>query len=147
MDIYSQAWDLQILPVGIKCKRFFEAYTNIPRLFSLDQAHHEYDKFPIPNTMAQFVQLKGLKIYSKFDLKARFWQLGIHPTDRPKMTFCIPDAQYQWTVMPFGFKVAPSLFQKAMTKIYKPIMHHTLIYIDDILLFFETIEKHTKLLH
>lgn len=30
------------------------------------------DKFPIPNTMAQFSQLKGSKIYSKFDLKACF---------------------------------------------------------------------------
>lgn len=32
----------------------------------------QVDKFPIPNTMAQFVQLKGLKIYSKFDLKVGF---------------------------------------------------------------------------
>lgn len=63
------------------------------------------------------------------------------------MAFCIPDALYQWTVMSFGLKVAPSLFQKAMTKIYKSIMHHSLIYIDDILLFYETIEEHTKLLH
>lgn len=60
------------------------------------------DEFPIPNTVAQFARLKGSKIYSKFDLKARFWQLGIDPADRYKTAFCIPDAQYQWTVMPLG---------------------------------------------
>ena len=35
--------------------------------------------------------------------------------------------------MPFGVKVAPSLFQKAMIKIFEPILHHALVYIDDVL--------------
>ena len=37
--------------------------------------------------------------------------------------------------MLFGLKIAPSLFQKAMTKIFDPIMENALIYIDEILLF------------
>lgn len=45
--------------------------------------------------------------------------------------------------MPFGLKVAPSLFQKAMVKILSPILHHALVYIDDILLFST---NHQKLL-
>ena len=48
--------------------------------------------------------------------------------------------------MPFGLKVAPSLFQKAMTKIFSPILHHALVYIDDILLFSSNHESHQKLL-
>ena len=46
--------------------------------------------------------------------------------------------------MPFGLKVAPSLFQKAMTKILSPILHHATI--DDILLFSSDHESHQKLL-
>ena len=53
---------------------------------------------------------------------------------------------YQWTVMPFGLKVAPSLFQKAMVKIFSPILHHVLVYIDDILLFSTNHQTHQKLL-
>ncbi|XP_023903831.1 uncharacterized protein LOC112015633 [Quercus suber] len=53
----------------------------------------------------------------KVDLKAGFWQLGIHPEERYKTTFCILDHHYQWTVMPFGLKNAPSQFQKAMPHI------------------------------
>ncbi|KAH9752166.1 hypothetical protein KPL71_014591 [Citrus sinensis] len=66
--------------------------------------------------------------------------------DLHKTAFCIPDAHYQWTVMPFGLKVAPSLFQKAMKKIFSPILHHALVYIDDILLFSSDHESHQKLL-
>ena len=48
--------------------------------------------------------------------------------------------------MPFGLKVAPSLFQKAMTKIFSFILHHALIYIDDILLFSSDHDSRQKLL-
>ncbi|KAH9780715.1 hypothetical protein KPL71_008185 [Citrus sinensis] len=104
------------------------------------------DKFPLLKIQTLFVHLQGARIFSKFDLKASFWQLGISPVDRHKTAFCIPDAHYQWTVMPFGLKVAPSLFQKAMTKIFSPILHHALVYIDDILLFSTDHESHQKLL-
>ncbi|KAH9716873.1 hypothetical protein KPL71_021611 [Citrus sinensis] len=104
------------------------------------------DKFPLPKIQTLFVHLQGAQIFSKFDLKAGFWQLGISPVDRPKTAFCIPDAHYQWTVMPFGLKVAPSLFQKAMTKIFSPILHHALVYIDDILLFSPDHDSHQQLL-
>ncbi|KAH9704951.1 hypothetical protein KPL70_011676 [Citrus sinensis] len=104
------------------------------------------DKFPLPKIQTLFVHLQGASIFSKFDLKAGFWQLGISPVDSHKTAFCIPDAHYQWTVMPFGLKVAPSLFQKAMTKIFSHILHHALIYIDDILLFSSDHESHQKLL-
>lgn len=33
-----------------------------------------------------------------------------------------------------------------MTRIYQPILHHALIYIDNILLFSQTVQEHTMLL-
>ena len=90
--------------------------------------------------------LAKAKYFSQFDLKSGFWQLGIHPEDRPKIGFCIPDHHFQWKVMPFGLKTAPSLFQKAMIKLFQPILHTSLVYIDDILLFSDTMEEHLTLL-
>lgn len=84
--------------------------------------------------------------YSKFDLKAGFWQHGIRPSERYKTGFCIPNKHFQWKVMPFGIKTAPSLFQKAMVKIFDPIMHTTLVYIDDILLFSKIFGEHLQLI-
>ncbi|KAE8667739.1 vesicle transport protein GOT1B-like [Hibiscus syriacus] len=104
------------------------------------------DKFPLPNRNALFSSLARAQIFSKFDLKAGFWQMGINPTDRPKTGFFIPNHHYQWKVMPFGLKTAPSLFQKAMIKIFQPVMENALIYIDDILLYSPDEESHLKLL-
>ncbi|KAH9734769.1 hypothetical protein KPL71_017494 [Citrus sinensis] len=104
------------------------------------------DKFPLPKIQTLFVHLQGARIFSKFDLNVGFWQLGISPVDRHKTAFCILDAHYQWTVMPFSLKVAPLLFQKAMTKIFSLVLHHALAYIDDILLFSYDHESHQKLL-
>ena len=52
------------------------------------------EKFPLPKIQSLFVHLQDAKIFSKFNLKAGFWQLGISPFDRPKTTFCIPNAHY-----------------------------------------------------
>ena len=104
------------------------------------------DKFPLPCQEVLLQKLPMAKIFSKFDLKAGFWQLGICAAERYKTSFCIPNFHYQWTVMPFGLKNAPSEFQKAMTKIFEPLLSSALIYIDDILLFSENIEDHLSLL-
>jgi len=104
------------------------------------------DKFPLPNTMALFLCLHNAKVFSKFNLKVGFWQLGIHPEDQYKTGFCIPDHHYQWRVMPFGLKVAPSLFQKAMIKVFEHMLQSALIYIDDVLLFSKDEDLHATLL-
>jgi len=104
------------------------------------------DKFPLPNTMTLFSCLHNAKVFSKFDLKAGFWQLSIHPKNRYKTGFCILDHHYQWRVMPFGLKVAPSLFQKAMIKVFEPMLQSALIYIDNVLLFSKDEDSHAPLL-
>ncbi len=103
-------------------------------------------KFPLPRKNTLFANLTNAKVFSKFDLKSGFWQLSISPPDKYKTAFCIPDHHYQWTVLPFGLKTAPSLFQKAMIRIFEPILQSALVYIDDILLFSPCTGTHLKLL-
>ncbi|KAH9698112.1 Endonuclease [Citrus sinensis] len=40
------------------------------------------DKFPLPHRQSMFTFLKNAQIFSKFDLKSDFWQLGIQPFER-----------------------------------------------------------------
>lgn len=103
-------------------------------------------KFPLPQRADMFQHLTEARIFSKFDLKLGFRQLGIHPEDRPKTAFSIPNHHFQWIVLPFGLKTAPSLFQQAMIRIFQPILSNTLIYINDILLFSSTPQDHHQLL-
>ncbi|KAH9697764.1 hypothetical protein KPL71_023747 [Citrus sinensis] len=53
------------------------------------------DKFPLPRRQSMFTFLKNAQIFSKFDLKSGFWQLGIEPSERYKTAFCSHDEHRQ----------------------------------------------------
>ncbi|KAH9698051.1 hypothetical protein KPL71_023859 [Citrus sinensis] len=44
------------------------------------------DKFPLPRRQSMFTILKNAQIFSKFDLKSCFWQLGSHDDHRQLLT-------------------------------------------------------------
>jgi len=56
----------------------------------------------------------------------------------------VPAGHYEWNVMHFGLKHAPSKFQKVMDSIFKPCFNWLLVYIDDILIFSKNIQDHFK---
>ena len=101
-------------------------------------------RYPIPNKKDLLNRLSQARIFSKFDLKSGFWQIQIKPEDRYKTAFTVPFGQYEWTVMPFGLKNAPSEFQNIMNDIFIPYSHFCIVYIDDILIFSDNIDQHFK---
>ena len=46
--------------------------------------------------------------------------------------------------MPFGLKNAPSKFQNIMNEIFNPFSTHAIVFIDDVLIFSESLEQHKK---
>ena len=61
--------------------------------------------------------------------------------DRYKTAFTIPFDYYEWNVMPFGLKNAPSKFQNIMNDIFNPHFQFIIVYIDDVLAFFYSLEN------
>ena len=52
--------------------------------------------------------------------------------DRPKTTFMTEWGCYQYTVMPFGLKNAPSIFSRIVVSVFKDSIHKFLeVYFDD----------------
>jgi hypothetical protein len=45
------------------------------------------NKYPLSNINDLFDQLKGAKVFSKIDLRSRYFQLKIREQDIPKTTF------------------------------------------------------------
>ncbi|KAA0066381.1 Enzymatic polyprotein [Cucumis melo var. makuwa] len=101
-------------------------------------------RYPIPNRQDLLKRITLAKVFSKFDMKSGFWQIQIHPADRYKTTFNVPFGQFQWNVMPFGLKNAPSEFQKIMNDIFNQYQEFTIVYIDDVLVFSNTVDQHFK---
>ncbi|KAH9649247.1 hypothetical protein KPL70_025910 [Citrus sinensis] len=158
-DILHLVKNLFLTSSGVRYKQMFLPYTDTLRLYALSKTPSPYSHISqkllefCPENHSQFHHPSPLWKNEQFFIQLPFKlnedinpTKASHPVDRHKTAFCIPNAHYQWTVMPFGLKVAPSLFQKAMTKIFSPILHHALVYIDDILLFSSDHESHQKLL-
>ncbi|KAK2410522.1 hypothetical protein QL285_045883 [Trifolium repens] len=101
-------------------------------------------RYPIPNKKDLLNRLYDAKIFSKFDMKSGFWQIQIKEEDRYKTAFTVPFGQYEWNVMPFGLKNAPSEFQKIMNDIFNQFSKFTIVYIDDVLVFSQSLDQHFK---
>ena len=67
-------------------------------------------RYPLPDKSSLFQRINGCVIFSKFDLKSGFYQIGIKSKDRYKTAFVVPHGQYQWKVLPIGINNAPSEF-------------------------------------
>ena len=78
------------------------------------------------------------------DLKTPF---QISENDRYKTAFTTAFGHYEWNVIPFGLKNAPSEFQNIMNYIFNSFSHFTIVYIDDALIYSSSINEHWKHLY
>ena len=120
---------------------------NVPRLVinykSLNKVL-QWFRYPIPNKIDLLNRLYDAKVFSKFDMKYGFWQIQITEADRYKTAFTVPFGHYEWNVMPFGLKNAPSGFQNIMKDIFTPYTSFIIVYIDYALVFSKSIDQHFK---
>ena len=101
-------------------------------------------RYPIPNKKDLLQRLVNSRIFSKFDMKSGFWQIQVAEKDRYKTAFVVPFGHYEWNVMPFGLKNAPSEFQNMMNEIFNQFSDFIIVYIDDVLVYSSSIEQHWK---
>ena len=66
----------------------------------------------------------------------------MHLDSIPWTTFSCPEGHFEWLVMPFGLKNAPSIFQRKMDIIFRDNDSFVVVYIDDILVFSKNKKKH-----
>ena len=85
------------------------------------------------------------KWFSALDLASGYWQVEVDPNDRDKTAFSTPFGLYQFRVMPFGLCNAPGTFQWLMEQVLSRL-HWTscLVYLDDIIIFSETIQRYLE---
>jgi hypothetical protein len=91
-----------------------------------------HDPFPTPFTNEVVDNVGGQEVYSFADRFSGYHQIRIAKEDRHKTMFSIEWGSYQYKVMPFGLKNAPTIFSRVVVEEFKEFLHKCLeAYFDD----------------
>lgn len=102
------------------------------------------DKYPMPRIEDIIDNLHNNKYFSVFDVRSGFWHIRVRKDDVAKTAFITQNGHYEWLVMPFGFKNAPAIFQRAIRNLIEKysltkFCHN---YIDDIIVYSPNLSTH-----
>ena len=75
-------------------------------------------KYPLPRIEDLFGQMRGARVFSKIDLRSRYHQMKIRPSDIPKTDFSTRYGLYEFKVMSFGLTNVVAYFMDLKNKVF-----------------------------
>ena len=107
------------------------------------------DQFPLPRIDDLLDQLGRPRFFTTLDLASGYWQIRVAKPSREKTAFVTHCGLFEFCVMPFGLTNAPAVFQRLMQKVLSDLKTKegrdcVGVYIDDVLVFSETLEEHLQ---
>ena len=103
------------------------------------------DNYPLPRIDVTLRSLKKAKIFSKIDFHSGYFQILMALCSRKYTEFSCEYGLFEFNVMPMGLTNSGATFQRFMDDIFKEFLEKFLmIYIDDIIVYSETIEEHSE---
>ena len=90
-----------------------------------------------------FDQLRGVRVYSKIDLRTNYHQLRIREADIPKTAFRTRYGHFEFTMMPFSLTNAPTASMDLMHRVFQPYLDQfVVVFVDNILIYSQSEEEH-----
>jgi len=92
-----------------------------------------------------FDQSKGASVFSKIDLRLRYYQLKVRSEDVQKIVIRTRYGHYEFLVMPFDLANAPSIFMDLMNRLFREFLDRfVVVFIDDILIYSANHQDHAS---
>ena len=107
-------------------------------------AHTKKDSYPLPRIQEALESLVGAGYFSCLDLKSGFWQIKMEEASKQYTAFTVGNlGVFKCNCMPFGLCNVPATFQWLMQNcLGKLNLIYCLIYLDDLIIFSQTVEEH-----
>lgn len=102
------------------------------------------DAYPIPRIEDLFTYLGSARIFSSLDLAKGYYQVAMDPASTPYTAFSCEFGFFEYTVLPMGLTNACATFQRLMNTVLSDLIGKIcVVYLDDIIIFSDSIEQHT----
>ena len=102
------------------------------------------NSYPLPVIDDILALLGKAKYFTSLDLKSGYWQVLMNKEDKEKTSFACHRGLFEFNVMLFGLSNAPAVFQELMSIVLHVLGHFAVAYLDDILVFSESMEEHLQ---
>ena len=105
----------------------------------------KFDSYPLPRFEETTSTLAGSKFFTVLDAFSGFWQISIYEPHRQKIGFSVPGGHFEFNRLPYGISNSPASFQRLMDNVLRNLIGpECWIFIDDLLIFSNTIEEHAR---
>ena len=102
-----------------------------------------HDAYPVPRVDDALRCLRGARWFSTLDLASAYWQILMDSESSRKAAFTTHRGLFEPKRMPFGLRSAPATMQRLMMTLFGSMTWQTvLVYLDDIVIFSNTVEQH-----
>ena len=106
-------------------------------------AHTIPDRYPVPVIEDLFSSIGSNKIFTSLDLLRGFLQVPLAESSKKYTAFSTDKGHYHYLRMPFGLRSSPITFVRLINTIFCGMLGNQVIaYMDDLIIFSNTIEEH-----
>jgi len=106
------------------------------------------NRYPLPLVTELQSRLRKAGWFTALDLKGAYNLIRVKDGEEWKTAFRTVLGHYEYLVMPFGLTNAPASFQSMINDVLREYLDEfVVVYLDDILIYSETLEKHKEHMH
>jgi len=103
------------------------------------------NSYPIPRINDLIESFQGAKIFTRLDLRSAYNLIRVKEGHEYLTAFRTPLGHFEYLVMPFGLRNAPSVFQRFVQDIFSDIIGSFVqVYLDDIIIYSNNEKEHIK---